>query len=281
MVGFLLSRGPSAVLTFPFSDENSSTSTSSSSVTMAKPVFLRASMLRPSAFSAHSFSSKPATEAAEVPVIEPVATTDHDTAEVPTQPTAEDEQKSGTTEEGKPAQDPLSLLTKSNGLAKSNPFNAVQVTPLANSSGFVFGQNTRDRVTGNVEDEDAAAAGSNGDLSFSASAGPPTTSSGTPEEPGSADASSSDKEKGDAASGKSLSDVAREYEENKNARKRKFEEVETFTGEEDEINVLDVSRLVAAIDIVDINFVFLFRRSLVNCTHSLRCTRSGAGARCD
>lgn len=264
------------------SDENSSTSTSSSSVTMAKPVFLRASMLRPSAFSAQSFSSKPATEAAEVPVIEPVGTPDN-TAEVPTQPTAGDEQKLGTAEQEKPTEDPLSLLTKSNGLAKSNPFNAVQVTPLSNSSGFVFGQNTRDRVTGNVEDEDAAAAGSNGDLSFSASAGPSTNSSGTPEEPGSADASSSDKEKGDAASGKSLSDVAREYEENKNARKRKFEEVETFTGEEDEINVLDVSRLVTAIENVVVNFAFVFilRRLLVNCTHSLRCTRNGAGARCD
>lgn len=38
---------------------------------------------------------------------------------------------------------------------------------------------------------------------------------------------------------KSLKDVAREYEERR-AQKRKFEEVQTFTGEENEINVIDV-----------------------------------------
>lgn len=39
---------------------------------------------------------------------------------------------------------------------------------------------------------------------------------------------------------KSLTDVAREYEESR-AQKRKYEEVETFTGEENEINIADVS----------------------------------------
>lgn len=39
---------------------------------------------------------------------------------------------------------------------------------------------------------------------------------------------------------KSLTDVAREYEESR-AQKRKYEEVETFTGEEDEVNICDVS----------------------------------------
>lgn len=38
---------------------------------------------------------------------------------------------------------------------------------------------------------------------------------------------------------KSLSDMAQEYEERR-AQKRKFEEVQTFTGEEDEINIVDV-----------------------------------------
>lgn len=38
---------------------------------------------------------------------------------------------------------------------------------------------------------------------------------------------------------KSLNDVAREYEERR-AQKRKFEEVQTFTGEENEINIIDV-----------------------------------------
>jgi len=39
---------------------------------------------------------------------------------------------------------------------------------------------------------------------------------------------------------KSLNDVAREYEESR-AQKRKYEEVETFTGEENELNIADVS----------------------------------------
>lgn len=213
---------------------------------MAKPVFLRASMLRPSAFSAQTLSSfKPAPEAvAEVSAPpEPAQDTARE-AVVDMEPKEKSEaeqepQKKEATE--KPADDPLALLTKSNGLAKSNPFTAVQVTPLTSSSGFVFGQNVRDRVTGsNVDDE---ASSSNGDLSFSTTAGAPQSSSGTDEQGGNAEAAV-DKDKEDAtSSGKSLSEVAAEYEENKNARKRKFEEVETFTGEEDEINVLDVSGL--------------------------------------
>lgn len=38
----------------------------------------------------------------------------------------------------------------------------------------------------------------------------------------------------------SLSEAARQYEESR-AQKRKYEEVETFTGEEDELNVMDVN----------------------------------------
>lgn len=40
---------------------------------------------------------------------------------------------------------------------------------------------------------------------------------------------------------KSLSEVARVYEESR-AQKRKYDEVETFTGEEEEINIVEVSR---------------------------------------
>lgn len=43
-----------------------------------------------------------------------------------------------------------------------------------------------------------------------------------------------------SASVESLNEVARVYEESR-AQKRKYEEVETFTGEEDETNVLDVT----------------------------------------
>lgn len=41
--------------------------------------------------------------------------------------------------------------------------------------------------------------------------------------------------------GKSLDEAAKEYEESRSAQKRKYDEVETFTGEEDETNIIDVS----------------------------------------
>lgn len=41
--------------------------------------------------------------------------------------------------------------------------------------------------------------------------------------------------------GKSLEETAKEYEEHRSAQKRKYDEVETFTGEEDETNIIDVS----------------------------------------
>lgn len=43
--------------------------------------------------------------------------------------------------------------------------------------------------------------------------------------------------------GKSLDEAAKEYEDNRIAQKRKYDEVETFTGEEDETNIVDVSFL--------------------------------------
>lgn len=41
--------------------------------------------------------------------------------------------------------------------------------------------------------------------------------------------------------GKSLDEAAKEYEESRKAEKRKYDEVETFTGEEEETNIIDVS----------------------------------------
>lgn len=53
-------------------------------------------------------------------------------------------------------------------------------------------------------------------------------------------AKSTEKSEDSATEVKSLTDVAREYEESR-AQKRKYEEVETFTGEENEMNIVDVS----------------------------------------
>lgn len=257
-------------------DENSSTSTSSSSMTIARPI-LRASMLRPSAFSSQLFSKPPVTEEVEpgagaaVPVQtdEAKALSQDTESKLQVTEAKENEDTKKVEVKEKPAGDPhpLALMTKSNGLAKSNPFTANQVTALSSSSGFVFGQNVRDRVTGNVEDENANGTGSgggsggggsgesNGDLTFSAATAENDQNMADAASGGGVGAAS---EEG-GSSGKSLSDVAREYEENKNARKRKFEEVETFTGEEDEINVLDVSKqyLAAAIDWLNLSISFV------------------------
>lgn len=67
--------------------------------------------------------------------------------------------------------------------------------------------------------------------SATAAAGSSTSSDGsaTPATPAAA-----------ATTSESLSEVARQYEESR-AQKRKYEEVETFTGEEDETNVIDVN----------------------------------------
>lgn len=217
-------------------------------------------MLRPSAFS--FAKTTPAADAQDPETVQPDVTK-------ASEPPLNAEKEDTASEKANPVDDDhLTMLTKNNGLAKSNPFTAVQVTPLSSSSGFVFGQNVRDRVTGNVDDEgtttsssSGAAGGAgemNGDLLFSAA---------IPDNGGPVSAADEDGGAvGNKGGGRSLSDVAREYEENKNARKRKFEEVETFTGEEDEINVLDVRsrRLLYVCRLIQISSF----RSLVNCTPS-------------
>lgn len=67
----------------------------------------------------------------------------------------------------------------------------------------------------------------------------------------------------DSASGKdanievkSLTEVAREYEESR-AQKRKYEEVETFTGEENEVNIVDVSLFCLHISFLKSNYFLL------------------------
>ncbi|XP_067617074.1 ran-binding protein 3 [Eurosta solidaginis] len=136
--------------------------------------------------------------------------------------------------------DPLTMLRK-NGLERANLFAAAKNSiPLVEKSGFVFGQNVHERVLGEnvkpdggaVGSENAEACGSStcGDLLFSsviqnaAKSGENDNKGATPKE----------------NETKTLTDVAREYEESR-AQKRKYEEVETFTGEENERNIVDLS----------------------------------------
>ncbi|XP_030563628.1 ran-binding protein 3 [Drosophila novamexicana] len=129
--------------------------------------------------------------------------------------------------------DPLSML-RNNGIERSNIFAAAKTTlPRVQTSGFIFGQNVHERVVGeNVSTESNAEAASSGTAEATSSQ---LLFSSVIQKA----AQSTDNNK-DTSEAKSLNEVAREYEESR-AQKRKYEEVETFTGEENEINIADVS----------------------------------------
>lgn len=138
--------------------------------------------------------------------------------------------------------DPLAKLNRSS-LPKSNLF--ANVTSIRENKGFVFGQNVHERVTGdNLPTDNAnptaglsfstAVTNNSNDSSSSNSAAVAGGSA-----PGSATAGSKPGESG--AGEESLEEAARKYEESRGALKRKFDEVETITGEEDERNIVEVT----------------------------------------
>ncbi|XP_034663825.1 ran-binding protein 3 [Drosophila subobscura] len=165
--------------------------------------------------------------------------------------------------------DPLTKL-RSNGIERSSMFGAAKTNmPHVQTTGYVFGQNVHERVVGVGHDGHAAAAvpGSSSENTNTdqenVEAAATTSQSQQTQEPSSSSqllfssviqkaaqstdsseaassSSSSNNNKSEAIEAKSLTDVAREYEESR-AQKRKYEEVETFTGEEDELNIVDVS----------------------------------------
>lgn len=132
--------------------------------------------------------------------------------------------------------DPLNLLAK-NGFERASLFAAAKSSmPRVEKSGFVFGQNVHERVTG--ENIHAESSTSKTDNSASSADTPLLFSTviqaaAKPDNEGAVAKESTD--------AKSLTEVAREYEEHSRAQKRKYEEVETFTGEEDESNIVDIS----------------------------------------
>ncbi|XP_001955399.3 ran-binding protein 3 [Drosophila ananassae] len=146
--------------------------------------------------------------------------------------------------------DPLTKL-RSNGIERSSMFGAAKTNmPHVQSSGYVFGQNVHERVVAPLPEQatieppkeaEAAASSSSSSVSLFSSviqnAAQTTDSSEAAASSSSCNSSNNNKESAEA---KSLNDVAREYEESR-AQKRKYEEVETFTGEEDESNIVDVS----------------------------------------
>ncbi|XP_036324796.1 ran-binding protein 3 [Rhagoletis pomonella] len=148
-----------------------------------------------------------------------------------------DDKKAADDDEPDERTDPLTLLRK-NGLERANLFAAAKNSiPLVEKSGFVFGQNVHERVVGENVNPEGAAKSENADAGCSTSA--ELLFSSVIQNA----AKAGESDKGAAPKDnetKTLTDVAREYEESR-AQKRKYEEVETFTGEENEINIVDVN----------------------------------------
>ncbi|XP_004521279.1 ran-binding protein 3 isoform X1 [Ceratitis capitata] len=150
---------------------------------------------------------------------------------------ASEDKKTADDDETDERVNPLSMLRK-NGLERANLFAAAKNSiPLVEKSGFVFGQNVHERVVGENINTDGAARSENNDACSSTS-GELLFSSVIQNA-----AKAGENDKGAISKDsetKTLTDVAREYEESR-AQKRKYEEVETFTGEENEVNIVDVN----------------------------------------
>lgn len=117
---------------------------------------------------------------------------------------------------------------------------AVSKSPYPNNgseSNFVFGQNIHERIVGVPDSvssmEDNQSDSSSGSKLFA-------VSSASTSEAASAGGSTNGAEAKESSTVEDLTKVAREYEESR-VQKRKLDAVETFTGEEDEMNVADMS----------------------------------------
>lgn len=135
--------------------------------------------------------------------------------------------------------DPLAMLNRSS-LPKSNLF--ANVKSISENKGFVFGQNVHERVTGeNIQaDSSAPTVGLSFSSTLTNNSNDSSSSNSAVLAGGSATgtAMSGSKSEGNE---ESLEEAARRYEESRGALKRKFDEVETITGEEDERNVVETN----------------------------------------
>lgn len=216
-----------------------------------KPSVLKPSHFGGSAFQnnssggSNSFGSNPflKTQQSEE---DPVSEASGHPAETSSDGTAKTEKEDGG------GSDPLTALNRST-LPKSNLF--ANVKSISENKGFVFGQNVHERVTGG-ETMDVSATPTAG-LSFSSavatttttatnnsndsSSSNSTTPASTVATAGSTGNNGDKPESTGGAADESLEEAARRYEESRGALKRKFDEVETLTGEEDERNVAELN----------------------------------------
>lgn len=114
--------------------------------------------------------------------------------------------------------------------------SATSTTATSTSNSFVFGQNLKERVVANDKQEESKAS-----TSLNSNGGSEMLFSSAIKNEVKSDSNVRDKET------KSLSESAREYEESRPV-KRKYEQVEVITGEEDENNILKISCKLFAFD---------------------------------
>lgn len=164
-------------------------------------------------------------------------------------------------DEDAPKNEPVQDPSKSNDLkddlfkpAKKNLNLFTNASTLSNNS-FVFGQNLHERVvidknnSSSVESTTSKSDDKSSNLLFSSALSTEAVNSDTLDqkegttEP--VNKKEDDKEKDESSSNDnsslSLVEAARRYEEMKGAQKRKYEEVEVKTGEEDEKNILEMN----------------------------------------
>lgn len=154
--------------------------------------------------------------------------------------------------------DPLAKLSSSGStstggaLPKSNLFN-VKAATLSSGSGFVFGQNIGERVTGQSANIFGTATKSEGEEEKTVEAeeecnGAGSSGAGLFFSNVATNSSIVEGIESKEVDGKSLLEATRQYEEKVKVQKRKYEEVETITGEEDERNVVEINCKIFAFE---------------------------------
>lgn len=163
-----------------------------------------------------------------------------------------DKDEQAAKESSSTSKDPVEVTNALFGSAKpSNLFT--NATTLAENSNFVFGQNLHERVVIDKNENTPPPANKNDGLLFSSVVGSQSSTETennsqekSQEKPKDESNETTDKNSPSSSSNNgssqlSLVEAARKYEEMKGAQKRKYEEVSTVTGEEDEENVLEIN----------------------------------------
>lgn len=163
-----------------------------------------------------------------------------DETEATSKPTVDDKSKADSKESKSPDAVAGSNLFANNSkglFAAASSKSSLLAANNSSDSSFVFGQNIHERIIG-VPDTSVSSADDNQSDSSSSSKLFAVSSASTSEAV--AGSSTNGAEPKESSTVEDLTKVAREYEESR-AQKRKLDAVETFTGEENETNVLDMS----------------------------------------